>query len=161
MFSICAKHHLLDVIICLISKNFLKWHVTQLVNPCWLNNMTIFPVINSNGSVNSFYGLEISKPWRFWYFHCKYERIPSDRVSCIFKNFVACDRRKLIFHEQIYFIQVLEYSNYDIWKLHISPWHEESKSFLISLQLIHVRDVEVTRYFWEWTIGHSCIHSVK
>mgnify|MGYP007125876350 CR=1 FL=1 len=64
-----------------------KSQYQDLVNTCWLNNMTIFSVINSNGSVNSFYGLEISKPWRFWYFHCKYERIPSDRVSCIFKNF--------------------------------------------------------------------------
>ena len=33
---------------------------------CWLNSMTIFSVINSNGSVNSFYGLEISKSWKVW-----------------------------------------------------------------------------------------------
>ena len=67
IFCICAKDYLLDNIIWLLSIFFffLKWYVTQLVNTCWLNNMTIFSVINSNGSVNSFKGWRSPNPEGF------------------------------------------------------------------------------------------------
>ena len=130
-------------------QNFLKWHVTQLVNSCWLNNMTIFSVINSNGSVNSFYGLEISKSWRFDNFiasrneyHLTMSHAFSKTLSGLWSPKVDNSRTNI-------FIQVYDYSNDEIWKFHISPWHEESKNFLISLQLVHVGDMEATRYFWE------------
>ena len=127
---IFAKDYEFDNIIWFISKKILKWHVTQLVNTCCLNNMTIFSIINSHGTVNSFLRWR-SQILKVLIIHCKYERILFDYVSCIFRNF-----EWLVISESWYFT-----NKYILFK---------SRNILIMIfgNFIYPPDMKKVKAFW-------------
>ena len=110
IFCTFAENYPLDNTIRLIWKKICEWYEAYLVNTCWLNNMTMFLVINSNERVNSFCWQDISNFWYFWKVHYKYERIPSECVSCILKSFEWLVMDK-IFPESWYFTYRYIYSS--------------------------------------------------